>query len=48
MNNVGEPPNGSKWCVYTNTSLLGVVTVKEVGDGYVTIDLKVWQGPADA
>ncbi|MBE1531413.1 serine/threonine-protein kinase [Actinomadura algeriensis] len=41
------PPNGSKWCVYTNTGLLGIVTIKEINDDFVTIDLKVWQGPAD-
>lgn len=47
MDWVSDPPNGSKWCVYTNTSLLGIVTVKNVSDRFLTIDLKVWQGPAD-
>ncbi len=38
---------GSLRCVYTKSGLLGVITIKDIDDDYLTIDLKVWQGPAD-
>ncbi|MEO3782066.1 protein kinase [Actinocorallia sp. B10E7] len=44
---LGSPAKGSMWCVYTDTGLLGIITVKSIDDDYLTIDLKVWQGPAD-
>ncbi|MFA1548598.1 hypothetical protein [Actinomadura chokoriensis] len=41
------PDRGTVWCVYTESGLLGIVTIKAVSDQYITFDLKVWQGPAD-
>jgi serine/threonine protein kinase len=38
---------GLRLCVYTETGLLGIVTVKTDNSEYVTLDLTVWQGPAD-
>ncbi|WP_106400050.1 serine/threonine-protein kinase [Actinocorallia populi] len=46
-NGLGSPAKGSIWCVYTDTDLLGIITVKSIDADYLTIDLKVWQGPAD-
>lgn len=46
-NYVYDATKGSIWCVYTDTDLLGIITIKSISNEYLTIDLKVWQGPAD-
>ncbi|MEU8347064.1 protein kinase [Spirillospora sp. NPDC048832] len=47
INDVYQPQKGARWCVYTTGGLLGIATVKSITDDFLTIDLKVWQGPAD-
>jgi serine/threonine kinase PknH len=42
-----QPNRGTTWCVYTESGLLGIVYLKAKNYEYVSIDLKVWQGPAD-
>ncbi|WP_216858060.1 serine/threonine-protein kinase [Actinomadura verrucosospora] len=42
-----DPEKGQSWCVYTDGGLLGIIHIRALEHRYMTIDLKVWQGPAD-
>lgn len=42
-----QPNRGTTWCIYTESGLLGIVYIKAKDYEFMTMDLKVWQGPAD-
>ncbi|GGT88434.1 serine/threonine-protein kinase [Actinomadura citrea] len=46
-NGLFQPRRGTTWCVYTESGLLGIINIKAKDYEFMTIDLKVWQGPAD-